>query len=141
MAIRRDAQLEQAYDPNLGLRPTSAMRGDEMDMIRALFAAGRTGWWVPDAKVRHFIPKRRQTLEYLLEYFEGSGRLLGRLSKDRGELKLLGRPLWLWRQAIESELRYQVRRLYAEPGVWVEDLKGARTSWARLRWYGDRSPL
>lgn len=141
MAFRRDAHLEQPYDPELGLRPGSAVRGDEMAMIRALFSAGRTGWWVPDAKVRHFIPKRRQTIEYLLEYFDGTGRLLGRLTKDRGERKLFGRPLWLWREAVESEVRYRLRRCYAGPGVWVWDLRGARESRARLRWYGDRSPL
>jgi glycosyltransferase involved in cell wall biosynthesis len=141
MAFRRDAHLAQPYDPNLGLRPGSSMRGDEMAMIRALLAAGHTGWWVPDARVRHFIPKARQTLGYLQDYFAGSGRLLGRFAKDRGERKLLGRPLWLWRQAVESELRYRTRRFFAEPAVWVEDFRWARTSWAQLRWYGDRSPM
>jgi hypothetical protein len=141
MAFRRDAHLAQPYDPNLGLRPGSSMRGDEMAMIRALFASGHTGQWVPDAKVRHFIPKSRQTLGYVQDYFKGSGRLLGRFAKDRGERKLLGRPLWLWRQAVESELRYQARRLFVGSPIWMEDLKWARVSWAQLRWYGDRSPL
>lgn len=135
MALRRAAHLRIPYAETLGPRPGVSLRGEEMVLVRALLDAGETGWWVPGARVRHYIPESRQTLDYLRSYYAGSGRLLGMLGRDRSAAKLFGRPLWLWRQAIESQLRYSLRRPFSEPGVWIEDLKLAHLSWAQLRWY------
>lgn len=140
MAFRTDVLRGRSYDPNLGLRPGSSMRGEEMVLIRELFAAGARGWWVPDARVRHFVPRARQTISYLKEYYRGSGQLLATLGKDRrGQGRFLGRPLWLWRQAIESEIRFRLRRIWGRPEDWVEDLRWSAMSWAQLRHYRTRS--
>ena len=136
MAFRTDVLRRKTYDPSLGLRPGGSMRGEEMVLIRELFSAGERGWWVPEARVQHFVPRRRQTVEYLREYYRGSGQLLATLGKDRGwKGRFLGRPLWLLRQALESELRFRIRRIWGKPEDWVEDLRWASTSWAQLRHY------
>jgi glycosyltransferase involved in cell wall biosynthesis len=139
MAFRTDVLKGGAFDPTLGLRPGSSMRGEEMVLIRDLFAAGEQGWWVPEAHVQHFVPRERQTLAYLKNYYRGAGQLLARLDEDvPGIGRFLGRPLWLWRQAVESEFRFRFRRIWGNPVDWVEDLRGATTSWAQLRHYAPR---
>lgn len=106
-----------------------------MVLARSLLAGGEKGWWVPGARVRHFIPRERQTIRYLHDYYVGAGRLLAHLDNQRknGALRFLGRPLWLWKQAITFELRYRFRRWSAPPQKWVNDLVWAKVSWGQLR--------
>jgi glucosyl-dolichyl phosphate glucuronosyltransferase len=139
MAFRSDVLASASYDPALGPRPGSAVRGEEMLLIRSLLAAGEQGWWVPAARVQHFIPRDRQTLQYLRQYYLGGGQLLAYLEEGQpnGAPRFLGRPLWLWRQAVTYEARFQVLRFLARPEVWMEDLKLASLSWGQLR--GHRS--
>lgn len=134
MAIRRDVYERFTYDPELGRRPGDAMGGEEMVLMWKLFDAGEQGRWVPDARVRHWIPRERQTLTYVREYFLGGGRLLAKLHTELpGKVKVLGSPLWLWKQALVNEAGYRVRRLFARPEVWIADLTLASLSWGQLR--------
>ncbi len=137
MVVRREAYDHVMYDPNLGVRPGSSMRSEEMALVHYLLHIGAEGRWVPEAVVTHFIPKQRQTEAYLRDYYWGWGEYLGRgADRAQARLALAGRPLWLWREALEAETRYRVRRLVSRPEVWLEDLKTASTAWGRFRWYG-----
>jgi glycosyltransferase involved in cell wall biosynthesis len=132
MAIRSREQREFRYDPDLGPRPNSGLRGEEITLVRAMLAAGATGWWVPDAEVRHYIPEHRQTTRFLELYYRGWGEWLGLRYAHPGGRALLGRPLWLWREVAESRLRYLIRRRLAPPEVWLQDLKVANTALGRF---------
>jgi glucosyl-dolichyl phosphate glucuronosyltransferase len=136
MALKRSAQLREPYDTRLGPRPNSGIRGEEMIMARRLFAAGATGRWVPEARVRHFIPPNRQTLAYLREYFFGSGEVLGMLGRnDSGERRAFGRPLWLWKEAVSAELAYRIGRAFRSPENWIESFRRANVARGRLKRY------
>ncbi len=135
MVVRRDRYAGVRYDPNLGLRPGSSMRSEEMTLVRQLAHDGQEGWWVPEARVTHFIPKQRQTIGYLRDYYFGWGEYLGRGAERPGGLRVMGRPLWVLREALEGELKYRVRRMTSGPERWIEDLKAASTAWGRARWY------
>jgi hypothetical protein len=136
MALKRSAQLQEPYDTRLGPRPNSGLRGEEMIMARRLFAAGSTGRWVPEARVRHFIPPHRQTLEYLREYFLGSGECLGLLGRnDTGERRAFGRPLWLWKEAVSAEATYRIGRLFQSPENWIDAFTRAHVARGRLKNY------
>ncbi|MGH7629365.1 MAG: glycosyltransferase [Gemmatimonadales bacterium] len=139
MAIRTKEQREHRYDPGLGPRPNSGLRGEEITLVRGMLAAGATGWWVPDAEVRHYIPEHRQTTGFLKVYYQGWGEWLARCADGPAQRVLLGRPLWLWREVAETRLRYLVRRRLAPPAVWLEDLKAASTALGRFARGGDRS--
>lgn len=78
-AVRAAEQRHCAYDPNLGVSPRQKRLGEEAEVIFQIMQAGGTGWWVPDAKVRHIIPLRRQSRSYLREYFSASGETLAYL--------------------------------------------------------------
>lgn len=140
MAFRAEILRRHPFDASLGLRPGSTLRGEEMVLVRRLLAEGEEGRWVPEARVRHFIPKDRQTVRYLREYSYGGGQLLGRTAEVvEGWGSFLGRPLWLWRQALTAELRYRLLRFVARPESWVADATLASLSWGQLQSY--RTPL
>jgi glycosyltransferase involved in cell wall biosynthesis len=136
MALTRTAQLREPYDTRLGPRPNSGIRGEEMIMARRLLATGSRGRWVPEAKVRHFIPPQRQSLRYLREYFFGSGEALGLLGRnDIGERLAFGRPLWLWKEAITAELAYRFGRAFRSPENWIESFRTANVAKGRIKRY------
>jgi glycosyltransferase involved in cell wall biosynthesis len=139
-AIRSIEQREHLYDPSLGRRPGSMLSGEETEVVRAILENGGHGWWIPGASVRHFIPKERQTASYLHRFFRGYGEQFGSRMEDRGDAKLFGKSRWLWRRAIEAELRYRSHRLTSPPEVWIEDLKRAAEYWGRLRGFASNEP-
>src|SRR5258707_11457693 len=141
VAFRMDRQRVLAYDPNRGVRPGSRMGGEEIDVIRRVLTSVGEGWWVPTARVRHYIPPDRQTLEYLRRYFDADGEYIGRYESHTlmdGFPTLLGRPRWLWRVALEAELRYRLTRWFRDPTEWMGDLITASTSWGKLRGFAHR---
>ena len=73
MAVRREVQAKYTYDSALGPRPGSPLRGEETAIVRHMLDDGLEGWWIPDARVRHFIPKSRQRVSFLREFFFGQG--------------------------------------------------------------------
>jgi len=133
MVVRRDYQARFPYDPTLGRAPGRLIPGEETAVASAILGAGAPGWWLPLPSVRHFIPAERMTTRYLRNYFSGCGEFLGRFSPDRVSRPLFGRPRWLWRHAVQSELRYRVRRVTHGSSVWIEDLRAASLAWGRLR--------
>lgn len=139
MAIRMEDQRKHRYDPALGPRPGSGLRGEETAVVKAILAGGAEGYWVPEARVRHHIPLERQTTAYLREWYRGWGEQLVRTRKHAPTRMLLGRPLWLWREVVEASVRYRATRALAPPTVWVEALKKASIAEGRFASY--RQPL
>jgi glycosyltransferase involved in cell wall biosynthesis len=136
MALKRSAHLREPYDTRLGPRPNSGIRGEEMVMTRRLLSAGDTGRWVPEARVRHFIPVERHTLAYLGKYFVGSGEVLGMMGRnDAGERLALGRPLWLWKEALLSEVSYRIGRMVRSPDKWIGAFRTANVTRGWLKNY------
>jgi glycosyltransferase involved in cell wall biosynthesis len=133
MAMRSTEQKRHLYDPALGPRPASGLRGEEITLIKGMLVNGAEGWWVPDAQVRHFIPPHRQNLSYIREWYRGWGEYLAQVPSEHRQRRLFGRPLWLWREVVETELRYRYRKVVGEPEEWMEDLKAASTAWGRFR--------
>jgi glycosyltransferase involved in cell wall biosynthesis len=133
-AVRRAEQLAHRYDPRLGRVRDEVLGGEEVAVLRAILRGGGEGWWLPGAAVDHWIPKRRQTPRYLRRYYRAQGRVLALHWPAAAERKLavFGRPLWLWRQAIEAELTYRRSRMIDRPEQWVGHLVRASTGWGVL---------
>jgi glycosyltransferase involved in cell wall biosynthesis len=138
-AVRTSVQANFLYDPKLGLCGNNQLRGEEMAVLEAIFDAGEHGWWVPGARVRHYITEERQTTRYLRGYFSGIGEYYGRHMSPNGERLVFGRPRWLWRQAVQAEMKYRLNRVLRRPEVWIEDLVAASGFWGRLRGYAGRT--
>lgn len=146
MAVRTAVQRRHPYDPRLGPRPGKLVAGEETAVIRAMLNEGLQGRWLPEARVRHHIAKNRQTLRYVRKFFFDRGAAdVGSAPRGRGPV-VLGRPLWMWRQALEHEVLFWLRRAFSRPERWIVDLKLAAMAWGgilgRERVYKDaRDPM
>jgi glycosyltransferase involved in cell wall biosynthesis len=118
-AVRTREQRLFPYDPALGRRLEGGGVGEETAVIRAILAAGGTGWWVPDATVEHWIPKERQTVKYLRGYYALQGRTF--LKGDTGGTSP-GRRLRLWCGILWAESAYTLARLSRDPRRWLKPL-------------------
>jgi glucosyl-dolichyl phosphate glucuronosyltransferase len=139
MAVRTDVQRRFPFDPERGVRPGSRMGGEEIDVVRRAMAAGGGGYWVPAARVRHYIPPDRQTLRYLRRYYYAHGLYVGRYEMPERYPTVLGRPRWLFRTTAMSELRYRLHRPLGSPLVWIEDLMNASFDRGRMDGYRQRA--
>ena len=135
MALKRSAHLRHAFDPRIGPQADTYIPGEEWMLVRALRRAGSQVVWVPEARVRHFIPRARQTEAYVRDWFYGSGQLLAKIDANRGLGLWFGRPLWLWRQWVEHGFRAQFGRFTSPPERWLRSLALSATAWGRLRNY------
>ena len=131
-AVRAKEQAGHLYDVRRGPRPGSPLRGEETDVINAILSGGGAGWWVPRARVKHYIPPDRQTIRYLRSFFFGIERGLELTSCDPSAHTWFGKPRWLWRAAVEAELKYRWRRCFKEPTEWIGDLKKSSAYWGML---------
>jgi glycosyltransferase involved in cell wall biosynthesis len=129
--VRMREQRQFSYDPNLGRKHGAGLLSEETEVIRAILTSGGTGWWVPDALVEHWIPKKRQSIRYLRSYYALAGRTDYRRHPPPPPHTpmLWGRPRWLWRQAVQAELAYRLARLTGNPHHWQKKLVTASRLW------------
>ena len=139
MALKRSAHLRQSFDTRIGPQAGTVIPGEEWVLVRALRRTGSQVVWLPEARVRHFIPRARQTQAYLRGYYHSHGKLLAQMGTTRGLGTWFGRPLWLWRQWVECGFRAQVGRYTSPPELWLKDFGYSAIAWGWLRNY-EREP-
>ena len=113
------------------------MGGEETAVIRSILSAGGTGWWVPGARVRHFIGTERQSPDYLRTFYLGRGL---RLHADPQPQKAdrWGLAGWVG-QVLLGESGYRLGRLLDRPEVWALALRRASTARGYLQGYVHRA--
>ncbi|HQH27641.1 MAG TPA: glycosyltransferase, partial [Oligoflexia bacterium] len=84
MALRREAFSNFRFNPALGPIGGSLVMCEETSLFLQLRKNGDRGVWVPQAKVRHFVPQTRMTREYLWTWARGYGRGITRIEIDSG---------------------------------------------------------
>jgi len=131
-ATRTEDVRKARFNPALGVRPGSRMGGEDTDLVRRLLNGG-SGWWVPGAKVRHWIPAERQTLRYLYRWHAAYGRYLGEHTTVPLGPRFLGRPRWLWRHCASVWMAFVIHRPFRPAPVWVEDFVKGSIAWGQLR--------
>jgi glycosyltransferase involved in cell wall biosynthesis len=80
-AVRAAEQRKVRYHPELGVSPRQRRLGEEAEVIFQLMNAGGSGWWVPQAEVRHITPAQRQTWRYVYEYFLAYGETVAYMER------------------------------------------------------------
>jgi glycosyltransferase involved in cell wall biosynthesis len=91
-AVRTTEQRKELYDPRLGVSPVQNRLSEETDSMHRILQGDAQGWWVPDAKVRHVFPPRRQTLSYIFTRSTALGETVSYMKT---------RP-WPYRQAADQ---------------------------------------
>jgi glycosyltransferase involved in cell wall biosynthesis len=133
IAARTDVLRRYRFDPKLGRRGSNMLSGEETTLFASMRRDGVIGWWVPGARVRHFVPRERQTLTYLRDWNAGVGWYQGMAPARPGERSWLGVPLWVWRQLVEGPPRFCVDRAFAPAVKWVDDMSRVASAWGYLR--------
>jgi len=130
-------QKRYQYDVALGVKGNARVLGEETDLLQQIVRDAGKGYWVPDAVVRHWIPKHRQTTGYLWRYYFGGGRTEFLRSEPLSGIPAskiwFGIPRWTWRSVVENSVRYAWYRLTKPPEVWVPALVKMARSWGF--WY------
>lgn len=133
IAAHTSALRRYRFDPRLGRTGNNMLSGEETALFSMMRRDGLTGRWVPQARVRHFVPRDRQTLEYLRRWHVGVGWYQGMAPADPRERSLFGVPLWVWRQLCEYVPRYCIDRVAGRPTKWVQDVGYVASAWGYLR--------
>jgi len=133
IAARMSVLTRYNFDPKLGRTGTNMLSGEETTVFAAMRRDGFAGWWVPAARVRHFIPRERQNLKYLRRWHSGVGWYQGMAPASPEEHSLFSVPFWVWRQLVEYGTRYCVDRVFGSPRVWVRDMSYFASAWGYLR--------
>jgi len=131
-AVRLDEQRRHPYDPRLGVKAGRIVLGEETRVVKALLASGLPGWWVPDARVEHRIPATRMTTRFLRRYYVGAGRTSSRVGPAEDGPTILGRPRWVWKRAVLSEVKYRWGRWWSPPDAYLRHFIAASKAWGRL---------
>ena len=131
-AVRADVQRRLPYDPALGRRGRGRRSGEESAVLMRILAEGGRGVWLQDAVVRHYVAPERQSVRHLRRYYFHNGASLRIMRPMVGARRFLGEPLWVWRQAIEYEVRYWLSRAVSPPDVWARHLRHATSAWGYL---------
>jgi glycosyltransferase involved in cell wall biosynthesis len=132
MAIRTLEQRQNPYDTRLGHRPGLPMACEETHLLRSLLADGHHGWWVPEARVLHYIPRDRMTTRYVRTVGFRYGAYLALTAPPWTGPRLFGKPRWVWRHVVNAEATYQLHRLFSTPEVWVRKLIDTGQAWGQL---------
>jgi glucosyl-dolichyl phosphate glucuronosyltransferase len=132
MAVRKELFKDTPFDPTLGATKDGGYLGDEVKFIESLQSRGILGAWVPRARVRHFIPKRRLDRAYVWKHFHRYGQTLGHLEGiPSAGVTWLGAPRWLIRQAFEQWIVSIWKRMRNETD-WFTAYSRAATTWGML---------
>jgi glycosyltransferase involved in cell wall biosynthesis len=130
-AVRAAVQRRHLFDPALGRVGDELLSGDENELMRRMLADGHAGIWLPEARVRHLVPRERMTLDYVRHYYRGIGRTDVRV---RG-----GSAPRCWSlarsgaKACAKATRCRVRRSLGRSHGWVSDLRDANIHWGRFQ--------
>jgi GT2 family glycosyltransferase len=139
-AARREALLEIGWLEHrmLGGREGAALEcGEDYEMCVRLRQGGWEVWYTPEGRVRHQIPAKRQTVEYLAKLSRG-------VSLSKAQLKWLaeGKPTgakgveWARPQLEKARMKLTRSRLLEwRPGVRaikIAEHEGRVESWERL---------
>jgi glycosyltransferase involved in cell wall biosynthesis len=138
-AVRRVELQAHPYDPNLGVG-SQVGTGEETEVIESMLREGKQGYWVPGAKVVHWISSQRQTLPYVIEHFKTYGRSLAYRDHVCGVPQFLGAPRWLWRRMVLRGCVYRYHRFTSSSPIWMEHLFGYATDKGALEYYRQRRP-
>jgi len=139
--IRTREQRAYPYNPDLGYRPGRMVGWEETEVIQTLLADGANGRWVPHARLKHHVPKARQTTKYLRQHFYNRGIYFGGRWDQVDRRLVFGRPRWLWKRVVEAEVKYRLHRAISAPEVWVEHLITSSESWGLFNGYTPRAQV
>lgn len=108
LAVQARALAHMRFDERIGPQGRHYASGSEAGLLLRLVSRGERAVYAPRAIVRHMIEPHQLRFRWLFGRAFRLGRGQARLLPDRGEVRLLGVPRYLWRQFAEASARWVV---------------------------------
>ena len=118
MAFRTSVLRQNPFDPCLGRVGKSLVGCDETSLAMRLKNMGHCGIWVGTARVKHYIPAERLTLQYVWRWHRGNGQSTVRMEGVPKCALLWRAPRWAWKLYWKS-LFEAVIRFPAKDSSWL----------------------
>lgn len=119
-AIKMSEQVRYLYDPKLGLSAGKILLGEETQVISSILFEGFEGRWVPDARVKHWLPISRQTLSYLKRYYIGRGKSIILSGECLYSARIFGFSRWRLREILLSYVVFVYKRAFSPARIWLK---------------------
>lgn len=133
-AVARAVQAAYRFDPALGRSPIGRriIGGEEIQSAREILMAGHPGIWVASAVVDHWMPRRRQTIDYYRRYYEGQGWEY-RTDHPLPATSIRTMRRILYKRIARHEWALLTKRLARRPATeWIHELQAAAFSRGEL---------
>ena len=127
MAFRLQVLRRWQFDPNFGRSGNGRIMADETAVFGHLSENGSTGIWLPEAKLKHFVPRQSFSRKYIWDYFYGQGRTSIRLHGTNSARRLWGVPRYQLRQFCTARLRAWLLQCYNKKG-WIKTFAKAAST-------------
>lgn len=109
------------FNTEMGLNASSdkVSVGDETDLMERLISKGLTPLYLPEASIKHFVPKSKMTLEHIASRTEATGRYFADRKLEMTSVCFFGVPRWIYRQEFEYWLKFKIKKLFFKR--WYKD--------------------
>ena len=121
------------FDENLGLDGSSKVVkvGEETDLMMRLQDRGLEPWYIPEARIKHFVPANKCRLRHIAARTEAAGYVWARYRPDHDMDSV---PAWMYKVGVKLWLEWLKRRAhgnraylqYLEYRIMVGRIKGLR---------------
>ena len=111
LAIQPRMLGQMSFDESLGHTGKELVGGEDLDFVRRIHRRGDLVAWSPAMRVRHYVDPRRMTLAYVKRFYFDDARCRVRMNGVPGKARIVGAPLWLWRQVVATYLRFCIARV------------------------------
>lgn len=107
------------FDMNAGLNPSlkRIRTGSETIVMQRLNQKGWQGYYLPEARIKHFVKARACELKFLAIRREAWGHYQARYYKEyMGGRMFLGCPRWMYRVLLSNWVKWIIKRVKGEKG-------------------------
>lgn len=134
MAIRRTVFVEgYRFPDSLGPRGKERAPHGETGLVGRLLQNGKKGLYVPTAVVFHRNRADRATERWVRTWYKGNGVSEARSGQVKSSSHLwFSIPRYLWRNLVESTLRYGLTRWTCSSSVWLRHEIDMATTWGAM---------
>jgi glycosyltransferase involved in cell wall biosynthesis len=123
----RTAVLRQfPFDVRLGRVRDNLVGGDDSDVLDRVRKAGHAGVWVGTARLQHFVPEERLTMQYVRRWYRDAGPTFVRANGVPAGKLLFGVPRWALRQYCQALVKSWLYRPFRGPR-WFEAFRQSAT--------------
>jgi GT2 family glycosyltransferase len=108
MAFRKEAlETLGLFSTELGRKGDNLLSGEDTEIQRRLFNAGRKILYTPESAVHHKIPRERMAFSYFVKWNYEYGKTVALMTPPKARLV----PFWLVRQCAVNRLKALYARL------------------------------